>query len=1007
MNMSHPHCAGQLGPFLRSVLCAGLWSAVGALHAQTSPAASTAPGAAPTPAPAAPSSQIVQLNPFDVLADKDNSYGAVNSNAITRFNVELSKLPVSADIFTQAYMDDIGATSIEGMVVSNSAGAGLAAIDGANAAAQQGDHVAHNYIQLRGFDTSVMQRDSLMPVGPLFNPGSTAAGETSIFDVERVEVIDGPQSLLYSGGGPGGVINVVSKQASFDQAPSGSLLYRVDQYGSKQGQLDTNVGNDQFAARVALLDQDTDTRRVNVGQQIKGEYLQLAAKLFHNTTVRLDFEQTVEHGFTGDPGVALSSAVTGDGRAGLALSYLLASNQTGANTVNPATGAANVAGSILGGMLNWNNVDSMSGWQSGEYTKNIFETATIDTQWSASVSTELAFGYNSSDYDFRAGAATLYAPSSTTNPTGTWAFGISPSETDEPAVNKAIRFSVLDTADLFGGNAHSQTILGADFVGSRAHSIAYSYWQADANFNPVYSAAISTNNGRTKLPNVYFPIGSGLVAYPLMPLGAAAFTTGGINYVRMPSNQVNPTLISPANPVGLSGTGLNEYNIVDNKGIFLTNLTQWMQDQRLTTLLGVRADDNFDSLLYTAPVYRVAEAKSLDYDLGANYALLSWLSPYFSVSNAVTPPQVLFPDPAGNLPKPGRGVGEEVGVKFTNKANSVSGSLAFYHSTGTNEEFDLSTSVVSVINPTGLNGSYAGSSGYTDLDRKSNGLEALLTASPTRNWRIRLSGAIQDGRISNNAAYSPLYNDQFHANAQGQVTYQDGTLVYVNSTAFNTKTPVVSPTSAGAVPLTIAMMNNPTSLYYANPTNPNGAISASSAVATVLKSTSATDGAILTGATGLPISAIQITPSFGAPAPITIFQSGQRTLGTPLYSLNLTSLYVFDEGWVKGIMLGGTINASFNTVEYYYNPSSTIASANPSLQPFYGPNSVILNPILGYQHKFQRVTLKVQLNITNVLNHYDVVVNPSQVTGYSVPANLGASFYGEPRLYTVTTTIKF
>jgi len=962
---------------------------------------------APTPPTSAQLGSAVQLTPFEVVSDKDNSYGAVNSNAITRFNVELSKLPVSADIFTQAFMDDIGATSVEGMVVANSAGAGLSAIDGANATAQQGDHVAHNYIQLRGFDTSVMQRDSLMPVGPLFNPGSTAAGETSIFDVERVEVIDGPQSLLYSGGGPGGVINVVSKTAYFNQAPSGSLLFRLDQYGSKEGQLDTNVGNDRFAVRVALLDQDTDTRRVNVGQQIKGEYVQLAFKAFHNTTVRIDLEQTVEHGFTGDPGVALSAQVAGDGRAGLALSYLLATNQAGANTVNPATGTPNATGAILGGILNWNNVDSLSGWQSAEYTKNLFETATIDTRWSDSISAELSFGYNSSDYVFRAGAATLYAPASTTNPTGAWAFGISPSETDEPAVNKAIRYSVVDSTDLFGGNAHSQTILGADFVGSRAHSIAYSYWQADSNFNPVYSAAISTNNGRTKLPNVYFPLGSGPSAYPLFPIGAANFTYNGVNYVRMPSNQVNPTLISPANPAGLSGTGLNEFNIVDNKGVFLTNMTQWMEDKRLTTLVGVRADANFDSLLYIAPVYRVAEIKAINYDIGANYALLPWLSPYFSVSNADTPPQVLFPDPAGNLPRPGRGVGEEVGVKFSNKANTLSGSLAVYHSTGTNEEFDLSATVVSVINPTGLNGSYAGSSGYTDLDRESRGLEAVLTASPTRNWRIRVSGAIEDGHISNNAAYAPLYNDQFHANSQGQVTYQDGALVYVNSAAFSSKTPVVPSTSAGAVPLTIALMNNPASLYYANPTNPNGAISPSSAVATVLKTTSATDGSILTGATGLPISDLQVTPSFGAPGPITIFQSGQRTLGTPLYSLNLTSIYVFDDGWVKGIMVGGTVNAAFNTVEYYYNPSSAIASANPVLLPYYGPNSIILSPILGYEHKFKRVTLKLQLNITNVLNHYDVVINPSQVTGYSVPANLTASFYGQPRLYTLTTTMKF
>jgi hypothetical protein len=271
---------------------------------------------------------------------------------------------------------------------------------------------------------------------------------------------------------------------------------------------------------------------------------------------------------------------------------------------------------------------------------------------------------------------------------------------------------------------------------------------------------------------------------------------------------------------------------------------------------------------------------------------------------------------------------------------------------------------------------------------------------------MRLSAAIEDGHISNNAAYTPYYNDQFHENAAGQVTYADGALVYVNSTAFNSKTPVVASTSAGAVPLTVALMNNPSSLYYAFPVNPNGSILSSSALATVLKTTSTTDGSILTGATGLPISNIQITPSFGTPGAITIFQAGERTLGTPLYSLNFTSLYVFDTGWMKGILAGGTVNAYFDTVSYYYSPA-TITSSNAGLVPFYAPDAIILSPIVGYEHKFRRITFKVQLNITNVLNHYDVVLNPSPVTGYSVPANVTASFYGEPRLYTLTTSIKF
>ena len=42
------------------------------------------------------------LSPFEVTAGADRGYGALNSNSITRFNVELERMPVSADIINEA-----------------------------------------------------------------------------------------------------------------------------------------------------------------------------------------------------------------------------------------------------------------------------------------------------------------------------------------------------------------------------------------------------------------------------------------------------------------------------------------------------------------------------------------------------------------------------------------------------------------------------------------------------------------------------------------------------------------------------------------------------------------------------------------------------------------------------------------------------------------------------------------------------------------------------------------
>src|SRR3954467_13893924 len=219
--------------YLNTLLAALAFASV--VSAQSAPApskASTTAGssrapdiaAAPgVPPPSAAADQAVMLNPFEVQEDSDKSYGALNSNSITRFNTELNKMPISADIFDQTFMNDvgIGQLGVEGMIQEFTAGAGFATSDpgGSAASTQSGDRNGNSYIQLRGLSAPSMQRDGLMIVGSFLNPGANGVGYSSTFDIERVEVINGPQALLYGTGGAGGVINTVSKQARLGRKP--------------------------------------------------------------------------------------------------------------------------------------------------------------------------------------------------------------------------------------------------------------------------------------------------------------------------------------------------------------------------------------------------------------------------------------------------------------------------------------------------------------------------------------------------------------------------------------------------------------------------------------------------------------------------------------------------------------------------------------------------------------------------------------------------------------------
>jgi len=531
------------------------------------------PMAAQTPLTAPSSEEVVKLTPFDVQADSDKSYGAVNSNSITAFNTELDKLPISADIYDQAFMRDTASTSVESMIEQYSAGAGTANTSGTYEAGDRGGNLI-----LRGLATTTFQRDGFMQIGSYSNPGATGVGYTTNFDLERVEVINGPQALLYGGGGGGGVVDLVSKQARLGAPASGSVEFQINQYGGKLGQFDYGLGNDTVAIRVAVLDQSTAYSRVFVGGDLNGDYVQVAYRPFQNTTIRVTAEQTNYARINNNNGkLTLSAAsTTNDARNGNYISYLLASNQIGA----AANGAASGAGPILNGTVNWGNVDSYAAWWSSELTTDEFIMANVETQWTSWLSTKLDLGYNDYLDNWPHPGVTLNAPNKSTNPLGVWAMSTTPVVADEPGRTKAIRFAALITNNLFGGSAHSQTSLGADFSRhvDESDKVNYTWYQADSNWNILVNPSVSTNDGRTPIGTLYWPVTSGPVKYPLFAPSSKRIVVNGINYVEAIQNEINPNYISPSNPLGVTAGSSSDYSntLTINRGIYGVNYTNWL-----------------------------------------------------------------------------------------------------------------------------------------------------------------------------------------------------------------------------------------------------------------------------------------------------------------------------------------------------------------------------------------------------------------------------------------------
>ena len=157
-------------------------------------------------------------------------------------------------------------------------------------------------------------------------------------------------------------------------------------------------------------------------------------------------------------------------------------------------------------------------------------------------------------------------------------------------------------------------------------------------------------------------------------------------------------------------------------------------------------------------------------------------------------------------------------------------------------------------------------------------------------------------------------------------------------------TPTVPQGTANAIPLTIAALSTPGNSYYANPLPVSGEINSTAATRT-LSAVDPVHGPILTGATGLPISRIQINPGFTPPNEIPVTKEGEGTTNYPSLSSNFTGVYTFSDGFLRGFRGGGTVTTSWYNRRYYYYPNGVSIGAERKLFSF--PTQVRFDLLLG------------------------------------------------------------
>ena len=152
---------------------------------------------APAPADAAASAPTVRLHTVEVLGQSAKSYTMTNATTATRTDTPLMETPFSVQVVPQQVLQDQLANTLE-RALQNVPGV-------APFPTNQG---LSDGFMIRGFGSNITYRDGFF-IPDILGGGSSKG---SMANIDRVEVLKGPGSILFGRTEPGGVINLITKQ---------------------------------------------------------------------------------------------------------------------------------------------------------------------------------------------------------------------------------------------------------------------------------------------------------------------------------------------------------------------------------------------------------------------------------------------------------------------------------------------------------------------------------------------------------------------------------------------------------------------------------------------------------------------------------------------------------------------------------------------------------------------------------------------------------------------------
>jgi outer membrane receptor protein involved in Fe transport len=863
------------------------------------------PALAQTSAPsAAAKEEAVTLAPFEVTADPADSYEALNTNGVTGTNRSIRSLPMTMNVYTRTFIDELNATDISDLLkftpnVTFS-------LDGVGGGTQSPEE-----FRLRGLKSKEERRRN----------GFVSLSRSDVFSTERLEVLRGTQALLYGQGVSSGAVNTVTKRAS--PGRFGEARIQWDSHGTQRLMLDFNDTFGPYSVRAVGLTGHTGYWQANLADEPRGFYVDAMRRIGRRFVLRGNHEYAEENSRTrngGNAAITIRDNSVRDPRVGRSLDELLYNR-------------ADTSGIVIGGEpLSYENFRSGQSVTTGRRQFSNNTVVALEGDFSQRLSLRLAWNYqrvrifNETD-----NGPDLVAPTDSNAVGGQWSMRINPQRSRNYWHIWAAQGAAVYKFELGRFSTH-QLVAGGEQRLKQQTFILQRMYQLDAQNNFVPG---TDSLGGRFLPVYYVPIQERYINVHAPPSGYRWADTAAFNSVPA----------TPANPRGLSGANALTLRVERQLAGYVNWLGNWFKD-RAETMAGVRIDhvtlDN-DQI-----EQRITDKNAKSGFAGLVFNLTPDLGLYANVSKSFAAAGTFQPTVDNTFPQPGEGLSSEAGLKFDLWRRKISGSLAFYDNRSENEGLVIPTAARNVIDPNGINGRNGGTGSAANV--RARGVELVLTAQPAKGWRVYGSIGTNDATITSGLSHAIFYNDQFNVSGGNvKVKQPDGTLVdlLVPSVRTNLNSP--------RIPLTVAMLlQDPASGYRANLDPASGRIT--NAAALFL-----TTPGVGTSRTGLPITEHQlgyIAPNNGI---FDVFVPGDKTTPNAGFTMSGNTNYEFSTGPLKGFSTGGTVQWQ-REIRHGY---TTIGGAR---RPYFQPEFVRVDWRLGQRLKLRGATLNLQFTIQNLFD---------------------------------------